>query len=686
LSDSLKTIVPFTQKIDNKKLPLTKKIDNKEFPLTKKLDNKELPPIRKFDNKKVPPIKKIDNKVLSQTKKVDSKELPPTKMTDKKEPTPVKLMDNDELPPLKKVDNNDIPPTKKMDNKELSSVKKTDIKELPPFKKVNNKLTPIMKTDDNALPSVKETDNNELPAVKKADNNELTPVFPHSKLTPVKKTDNNNLPPTNKTEYKEPSSVKKTDDKELPPTKKTDNKQEKTLKLRKTSLVLLGLTELLGGATLSLLAPFYTNEAETHGVSVTASGTVFASVFIVQIILTPVFGKFISRLGSVNLFVYGAVVTGLTNIAFAFIPLIDSGPVFLAMSLLVRSATAMGEAAVFTAVYPLATERATEGKQSRVLGWMETMFGLGTTIGPFVGGALYELGGFYLPFIVCGALLVMCGLAGVCVLDKGKVEEEVEVDPGVKYRTLLGVPSVLVGAIVLVLTGASTEWYQPSLEPYVRSQFGLTPFQASLFFMVDGGSYALATPVWGLLLDKGLDSRAALILGSGIICLSYLGLGPIPPLTPSITQVCITTALHGVGMAANFLATLTIMLSAGGKRVGGEETEQLRGMVTSLWITFESVGGFLGATGGGAAYDSVGWLSSCVMVAGLQLAGMLLVVGVWLAMATRVAGTDTPTSRDVEKAGEVEKIQDEIEERTVIVLDKDRMGKREGYGTMRCAA
>merc|ERR1712179_782306 len=59
--------------------------------------------------------------------------------------------------------------------------------------------------------------------------------------------------------------------------------------------------------------------------------------------------------------------------------------------------------------------------------------------------------------------------------------------------------------IVTICTGISTGWYQPTLEPYVREQFSLTPTQASLLFLIDGGVYAVVTPIVGRLLHKGLD-------------------------------------------------------------------------------------------------------------------------------------------------------------------------------------
>merc|ERR1719369_1932318 len=326
----------------------------------------------------------------------------------------------------------------------------------------------------------------------------------------------------------------------------TERLEPKTVqsRIRFLSLIILGFSSFLAGCTLSILAPFYSKEAADHGISVTASGTVFASVFVLQIIFTPIFGKYIKVIGSTRLFIFGVITSGLTNILFGFLPAFKSGPLFLGASLAVRSVTALGESAMNTAVYPLARKRCAKESQSSTMSMLETMIGFGTTIGPFIGGLLFEYGGFSLPFATCGMLLLVCGSLAYFVLDPQEevdaAEEEKEEGPVVKgsFRILLNNPVMLLACLVTLVTGMSTQWYQPSLEPYVRSQFGMTPFQASLLFIIDGGIYALATPVWGLLLDKGLDSRAALILGSSIISLSYMGLAPVTPLTPSITQVC----------------------------------------------------------------------------------------------------------------------------------------------------
>jgi len=394
--------------------------------------------------------------------------------------------------------------------------------------------------------------------------------------------------------------------------------------VRSLSLVILAFSSFLGGSSLSILAPFYCKEAELHGISITGSGTVFASIFVLQIIFTPVFGKYLHVIGSIRLFILGVLLSGLTNIIFGFLPVITSGPMFLAASLVTRSVTAIGEAAINTSVFPLARRRSRKEWQSTMMSILESMVGLGTTIGPFIGGILFEYGGFYLPFTVCGFLLVASGCLAHCVLDPKEEQAAVSKEDGggFTYRTLLCNPVMIVTCIVTICTGISTGWYQPTLEPYVRDQFSLTPTQASLLFVIDGAVYAVLTPIVGRLLDKGLDCKCILLVGSAIILLGYLLLAPAPPflLSPSLLQVCLGAGVHGAGMAFNLIGTLTLL----GR--GHPDTEQVQGMVTGIWITCESVGGVIGSVGGGASFDMFGWVSSCLLAAGSQMVSIVVLV------------------------------------------------------------
>ena len=71
---------------------------------------------------------------------------------------------------------------------------------------------------------------------------------------------------------------------------------------------------------------------------------------------SPIFGKYIERIGSRNLFLLGTLIAGIGNIAFGFLQWVDQTYPFLTLSLIIRIISAMGEAAFFTAVYPLTVD------------------------------------------------------------------------------------------------------------------------------------------------------------------------------------------------------------------------------------------------------------------------------------------------------------------------------------------
>ncbi len=60
-----------------------------------------------------------------------------------------------------------------------------------------------------------------------------------------------------------------------------------------TALVLLSLYSFLNYLYFSLLVPFYPGEAKSKGMSQTNVGTIFSIFQLVQLIFTPLFGKYV---------------------------------------------------------------------------------------------------------------------------------------------------------------------------------------------------------------------------------------------------------------------------------------------------------------------------------------------------------------------------------------------------------
>ena len=131
-------------------------------------------------------------------------------------------------------------------------------------------------------------------------------------------------------------------------------------------------------------------------------------------------------------------------------------------------------------------------------------------------------------------------------------------------------------------------------------------FKASLLFIIDGAVYSVAAPLTGRLLDSGLNCLPVLGAGSAVISLGFLLLAPLPALlTPSLQQVAVGAAVHGLGMALNFIASISLItqLARGSRGDSDQSSEQIHGLATGLWISCESLGGVIGTTGGGATYD-----------------------------------------------------------------------------------
>ena len=69
-------------------------------------------------------------------------------------------------------------------------------------------------------------------------------------------------------------------------------------------------------------------------------------------------------------------------------------------------------------------------KVARVMSWTQTCFGLGYMLGPGVGAALYEAGGFMLPFLIIGSLSTLFSIAlAFTIPDVSEVQEEQQGPP-----------------------------------------------------------------------------------------------------------------------------------------------------------------------------------------------------------------------------------------------------------------
>ena len=332
------------------------------------------------------------------------------------------------------------------------------------------------------------------------------------------------------------------------------------------NLILIGLSNLMAGVSMSILAPFYPGEALTKGVSITQSGIVLGSVFLTTIIFTPILGKYMATLGARRFLLLGTLVCGLGNLASGWLDKVQGSTAFFALSLTMRVLAAIGESAIPPAALTLATIQVERKHEGKAIAVCETCLGVGTMFGSSVGGLLYGLGGFGLPFWVCGgvqlALLLPCTvfLKDLTTANRSLDEQEEEVT----WLRVLRAPGVAITCVALLMAGTSWSWYSASLQPFLEKTYDYTPTTTGLVFMTFGLTYTLFTPVFGWLSDYGLGGIPALIMGNSIMCFGFLFLGPIPLLERWIGSnawLTITSvAVQGIGCSATYIISQVLHL------------------------------------------------------------------------------------------------------------------------------
>ena len=409
------------------------------------------------------------------------------------------------------------------------------------------------------------------------------------------------------------------------------------------NMSLISLATFLAGLSLSLLSPFYPTEALTKGVTVSETGIVISSVFLTTILVTPVCGKYIQSLGAKRFLILGALIVGLGNASFGSLQTVSHHIPFLSLSVLIRVLIAVGESCVAPASYTLAGQQVSAEHSGKVVAVVETFFGVGTMLGPTVGGVLYDMGGFFLPFAVTGVMSVLVSLASCCFLKETRTEEREEEGGravSITWWQILSAPGMMVCVAGMLVAGSGWSWYTASLEPFLKQKYEISSSQTGLVFMSFGASYSLFSPMVGFLTDKGLDGLHAIVIGNFLIFLGFLFIGPVPPLRSlaSLELTTVSLGVQGLGSAFTYIGSLVFMMRAA-LGAGLPDKEQTRAMVSGLWVISDCAGGYLGSQLGSLAYDTWGLETGTMMEGGVILASVVL-VSLYTALVTRTREGD----------------------------------------------
>ncbi|KAK3097020.1 hypothetical protein FSP39_005647 [Pinctada imbricata] len=273
-----------------------------------------------------------------------------------------------------------------------------------------------------------------------------------------------------------------------------------TSRRNKILLISMAMINFCASCGFSLLAPFFPAEAAKKGASSFVTGLIFGDFEFFIFLTSPIFGNYLTRIGSRFMFISGVMVCGSCSILFGLLDRSPDGDIYIIMCFLCRSMEALGASAYVTALFAIIAS-SFPNHVTTVLGLLETFSGIGMVAGPAIGGALYEAGGFGFPFFVVGSFVICIGV--VCILAMPKIDDAHKpFSKSILY--LLRNPYIIFVALVISAGSFAIGFIDPTLAKHVSPipQLNNKAWAIGLMFMISTGTYTLTAPLWGYLCDK----------------------------------------------------------------------------------------------------------------------------------------------------------------------------------------
>lgn len=206
-------------------------------------------------------------------------------------------------------------------------------------------------------------------------------------------------------------------------------------------------------------------------------GVLFASKAILQLLVNPLTGTFIDRVGYDIPLLIGLTVMFLSTCIFAFAE--NYATLFVA-----RSLQGLGSAFADTSGIAMIADKYTEeAERSKALGIALAFISFGSLVAPPFGGILYEFAGKRVPFIV---LAIVCLADGILLLTvikpfSNRTRENMPVGTPI-YRLMID-PYIAVVAGALTVCNIPLAFLEPTIANWMESTMHSTKWEMGLTWL-----------------------------------------------------------------------------------------------------------------------------------------------------------------------------------------------------------
>ena len=200
--------------------------------------------------------------------------------------------------------------------------------------------------------------------------------------------------------------------------------------------------------------------------------------------VTPIFGYLGYRVGARSIVLFGVALTACATALFGLG--LNFETLFLA-----RLCQGAASAALWTAGLSLIAAHYVE-KRVEMIGFAFTGSTAGSVLGPLAGGFLADIGGYGLPFVVTGCLLVVDAVLIVFTIPRAPAGRAKRLDA----LAVLKNRALIVPALAVTLAAFAVGIIEPLL-PVRLARYGVTSRATGLIFTVPALVYGLSAPVVG---------------------------------------------------------------------------------------------------------------------------------------------------------------------------------------------
>ena len=429
----------------------------------------------------------------------------------------------------------------------------------------------------------------------------------------------------------------------------------------------INLTNLCCHSVYSVLAAFFPQEAEKKGLSEDAVGIVFASFAAVIFLCSPMAGGWMTHYGKVWVYITGIILVSVSTILFAGATTMPDGSLFGSYCLIMRllqgvgsameevrahyvvrcaalhvtfctgsrtcapasaAASALRRTSWQTAAYAIIADLDPENI-SFYLGITEISTGLGYMVGPALGGWLYSIGGFTMPFLVLGTLLLPCAAIIYFYVppEMFRVNKEADGKGEVTLRALMRNPQVMIIAIASMLANSDYAFLEPTLGDHATAnKVATTPDSIGMLFSIASVTYTLSCPLIGILANRSrLGPRRVIVTGLVLQLVGFLLIGPSPILrtgdSVAMPQMAAALVLFGLGESMSMTPVMDDMMSS-----CGASADSSVNALSSLMASSFSLGQMIGPLLGSAITARLGFPSACSAMAFVLLVHSSVIV------------------------------------------------------------